>query len=59
MKNITSSADEKIIESVQARARAQHTTPNEQFREWLAACAREKNRTREYDAVVAELKGKR
>lgn len=54
MKNITLNADEKLIEA--ARARAEHTTLNEQFREWLAAYARERSRIREYDAVVAELK---
>ena len=56
MKNITLSADEKLIEA--ARARAEHTTLNEQFREWLATYARERGRIREYDTVVSELKGK-
>lgn len=58
MKNVTLSADEKLIEAARTRARAEHTTLNEQFREWLAVYAREKSRIREYDAVVAELKGK-
>jgi cbb3-type cytochrome oxidase cytochrome c subunit len=58
MKNITLSADEKIIEAARARSRAEHTTLNEQFREWLAAYARERSRLQQYDAVVAELKGK-
>jgi hypothetical protein len=31
---------------------------NEQFREWLAIYARERSRIQQYDAVVAELKGK-
>ena len=58
MKNITLSADEKVIEAARARARAEHTTLNEQFREWLATYARERSRIQQYDAVVAELKGK-
>ena len=58
MKNITLTADERVIEAARARARAEHTTLNEQFREWLAVYARERSRIRKYDAVVAELKGK-
>jgi len=58
MKNITLSADEKVIEAARARAREEHTTLNAQFREWLAAYARQKSRIRDYDGVVAQLKGK-
>ena len=58
MKNITLSADEKVIEAARARARAEHTTLNEQFREWLSMYARERSQIQQYDAVVAELKGK-
>ena len=36
MKNITLSADEKLIEAARERVRAEHTTLNEQFRRWLA-----------------------
>jgi hypothetical protein len=35
MKNITLSADERLIEQARERARAEHTTLNEQFRLWL------------------------
>jgi cbb3-type cytochrome oxidase cytochrome c subunit len=58
MKNITLSADEKLIEAARDRARAEHTTLNEQFREWLASYARERSRIREYDTIVAALKGR-
>ena len=58
MKNITLSADEKIIEAARARARIEKTTLNEQFRQWLATYARSRSQIRRYDAVVAELKGK-
>ncbi len=54
VKNITLSADEELIEA----ARAEHTTLNEQFREWLAVYARETSRIQRYGAVVVELKGK-
>jgi hypothetical protein len=40
MKNITLSADEKLIEAARERARAEHTTLNEQFRHWLRVYAR-------------------
>ena len=58
MKNITLSADEKIIEAARARARAEQTTLNEQFRGWLAMYARARSQIQQYDAVVAKLKGK-
>ena len=39
MKNITLTADESLIERARAVARAQHTTLNVAFREWLAGYA--------------------
>lgn len=57
MKNITLSAEEKDIEAARARARSEHTTLNEQFRAWLATYARSQGRIREYEEVVARLKG--
>ena len=36
MKNITLSADERLIETARERARAEHSTLNDQFRLWLA-----------------------
>jgi hypothetical protein len=36
VKNITLSADERLIEAARARAREQRTTLNEEFRRWLA-----------------------
>lgn len=35
MKNITLSADEKLIEAAREKARAERTTLNEKFRGWL------------------------
>ena len=57
MKNITVSADEKLIEVARSRARAEHTTLNQQFRQWLEEYARKRTRMQQYDAVVAELRG--
>lgn len=58
MKNITLSADEKLIEAARERARAEHTTLNEQFRHWLASYARHQARMQRYDELMAELRGK-
>ncbi len=58
MKNITLSADETLIEAARARARAEHTTLNEQFRQWLEGYARQRSRMQQYDTVVAELRSK-
>lgn len=58
MKNITLSADEDLIEAARARARAENTTLNEQFRRWLADYARHRDRLERYDEVVSGLRGK-
>jgi hypothetical protein len=58
MKNITLSADEKLIEAARERARAEHTTLNEQFRHWLADYARPQKRLQRYDQVIGALRGK-
>ena len=57
-KNITLSADEALIEAARARARAEHTTLNQQFRRWLAEYARRQEQMRHYDEVVRDLQGK-
>ena len=57
MKNITLSADEKMIESARERARSEHTTLNEQFRRWLAEYAHTRERMQRYDDVMARLRG--
>ena len=58
MKNIMLSADEKLIEAARERARAEHTTLNEQFRQWLADYARHYERLQRYDQVMSALRGK-
>lgn len=59
MKNITLSADDQLIEAARARARAEQTTLNEQFRRWLAdyvSLSREQQ-AQEAMAVIQELRG--
>jgi hypothetical protein len=58
VKNITLSADDKLIEAARARARADHTTLNEQFRHWLTDYACHQERLKRYDDTVAALRGK-
>ena len=55
MKNITLSADESLIEAARERARAEHTTLNEQFRLWLASYSRRDQKVQDAMAVVARL----
>jgi hypothetical protein len=58
MKNITLSADEKLIEAAYARARAEHTTLNELFCHWLAEYVGHLERLERYDQVIGALRGK-
>lgn len=51
MKNITLSADERLIEEARAQARANRTSLNQLFREWLAELAGR----REREKRLAEL----
>ena len=57
MRNITLSADEHLIDAARERARQQQTTLNEEFRRWLAGYARPDERIRQYDELMAELRG--
>lgn len=57
MKNITLSADEKLIEAARERARAEHTTLNEQFRRWLIDYAQRGQRADEAMATIERLRG--
>jgi hypothetical protein len=58
MKNITLSAEERLIEAARSRAREDRTTLNEQFRRWLAEYARQQGRMERYDQVIQDLRGK-
>jgi hypothetical protein len=57
MKNITLSADDNLIEAARERARAEHTTLNEQFRRWLADYVRQQSRADAAIALIEELRG--
>jgi hypothetical protein len=55
MKNITLSADERLIEAARARARAQNTTLNELFRRWLSEMAQEGSRAERAARTIRDL----
>lgn len=55
MKNITFSADESVIELARDEARAQKTTLNALFREWLEGVADRETRRAKVDAVFEEM----
>ncbi len=55
MKNVTLSADEELIERARMIARAQHTTLNAAFREWLQAFTAQAGDEREFDALMRRL----
>ncbi len=56
MRNVTFSADERIIEAARARARQERTTLNEQFRRWLEVYATREDRARDAMRVIEELR---
>jgi hypothetical protein len=58
MKNITLSADESLIEAARARARAEQTTLNEQFRRWLTGYAQTDERLKRYETAMQGLRRK-
>ena len=58
MKNITLSADEKLIEAAHAPAQAEHTALNELFRHGLAEYVGHHERLQRYDQVIGALRGK-
>ena len=57
MKNITFSADERVIEAARAKAREQHTTLNEAFREWLKQYSGRAERAERALRTIRELQG--
>ncbi len=58
MKNITLSADDRLIEAARERARAEHTTLNEQFRLWLTEYVQRQKRADAAMSVIADLRAK-
>ena len=58
MKNITLSADERLIEEAREKARAEHTTLNEEFRRWLARYVDRESRADRAMKTIRELQGR-
>lgn len=56
MRNVTFSADERLIEAARERAQRERTTLNEQFRLWLEAYGARDERARAAMDVVADLR---
>jgi hypothetical protein len=56
MKNITLSADERLIEEAREKARQEHTTLNEQFRRWLADYVGREERVERAMRTIEELR---
>jgi len=57
MKNVTLSAEEKLIKAARARAEREQTTLNAEFRRWLRSYAQRRNRVDEYRSLMSELRG--
>jgi hypothetical protein len=58
MKNITLSADERLIEEARERARREQTTLNEQFRLWLAQYVNREARAERSMRIIDELQSR-
>jgi hypothetical protein len=56
MKNITLSADERLIEEARLLAKSQHRTLNAAFREWLEQFTARSGGTQQFDALMKRLK---
>ena len=55
MKNVTFSADEALLERAREKARSEHRSLNEVFRQWLAEWARDDDRAARYDELMTRL----
>lgn len=55
MKNITLSADERLIDAARAQAASEHTTLNAKFRDWLEDYVQRRQQADQAMAFIAEL----
>jgi hypothetical protein len=55
LKNITLSADEKLIAKARKKAESEKTTLNSQFRQWLEKYSNTGKSSHEYDQLMQEL----
>ena len=58
MKNITLSADEELIDAAREKARAERTTLNQAFRDWLAEYVERPTPGEEVLAIIKRLQGR-
>jgi hypothetical protein len=56
VKNITLSADERLINRARLLAKSQHKTLNTLFREWLEQFTAQSGGAQEFDALMKRLK---
>ena len=55
LKNITLSADEKLIRKARKRAKTEHTTLNSQFRQWLENYTSIGTNSNDYEDLMEQL----
>jgi hypothetical protein len=55
MKNITLSAEEKLIDKARKKAKQEHTTLNAKFRQWLERYTTDENAVQEFDQLMQKL----
>ena len=55
VKNITLSADERLIEAARRKARSSNRTLNDEFRRWLEAYTAGDDRAAEAEAVMEQI----
>ena len=55
MRNITLSAEDRLLAAAQAKARREHTTLNAEFRRWLEGYVSRKERVEAYRRMMAEM----
>ncbi len=55
MRNVTFSADERLIEAARNRARRERTTLNDEFRRWLETYALRENQAHTARETIADL----
>lgn len=55
MKNVTLSADARLIDCAREKARAQHSTLNEEFRRWLNQYVGQDSRVEDALAVIRRI----
>lgn len=58
MRNITLSADPRLIEAARRRAASERTTLNEQFRRWLSDYVGRRQQASDAVQVMRELRGR-